>query len=377
MIEIKFKYLYVNTSRHGTKRYYYRQPGRPLVRLPDIADPAFHDAYHRAAVAGPIKPKTSAGKITPGSFRDLWVKYKTSPDFAALAESTKAQKTRVMESILLERIGPTSTALIGEGPASQISPKVVRYIRDLKANAPEAANHRLKTMRNLFAWACENDVMDTNPARDVKPISAATDGHHTWTEEEVGQYLKTHQPGTKARLAMCLLLFLGIRISDLALIGPDMVRDGEISFVPYKTRGKKKTAMVLPVLPALQMVIDQSEIGDKTFMVTEYGKPFSIKGLGQWFRKRCDEAGLTHCSAHGLRKAGATIAAENGATEEQLKAIFGWENAKEANLYTRKARQKLIASGAMSLLSFGDSVNIHIGKVTPNSGCTENDEFNK
>ncbi|BCH54704.1 hypothetical protein ACQZ61_20850 [Agrobacterium vitis] len=69
---------------------------------------------------------------------------------------------------------------------------------------------------------------------------------------------------------MCLLLFPGIHISDLALIGLAMMRDGEISLVPYKTRGRN-TAMVLPVLSALQMVIDQSETGAKTFMVTEYG----------------------------------------------------------------------------------------------------------
>ncbi|OHZ31668.1 MULTISPECIES: tyrosine-type recombinase/integrase [Rhizobium/Agrobacterium group] len=125
------------------------------------------------------------------------------------------------------------------------------------------------------------------------------------------------------------------------------------------------------------MVIAQSETGAKSFMVMEYCQPFSIKGLGQWFRKRYEEAGLTHCSAHGLRKAGATIAAENGATEEQLKAIFGWENAKEANLYTRKARQKLIASGTMSLLNFGESVNIHIGKSTPNSGCNDKNQNTK
>ena len=38
----------------------------------------------------------------------------------------------------------------------------------------------------------------------------------------------------------------------------------------------------------------------------------------------CDQAGLKLCTAHGLRKAGATIAANNGATAHQLMAIFGW-----------------------------------------------------
>ena len=43
-------------------------------------------------------------------------------------------------------------------------------------------------------------------------------------------------------------------------------------------------------------------IGVKTFLVTEYGKPFTPAGFGNWFRQRCDEAGLPQCSAHGLRK---------------------------------------------------------------------------
>jgi hypothetical protein len=39
--------------------------------------------------------------------------------------------------------------------------------------------------------------------------------------------------------------------------------------------------------------------------------------------RQCNGARLPHCSAHGLQKAGATIAAQNGATEYQLMSIFG------------------------------------------------------
>jgi hypothetical protein len=48
--------------------------------------------------------------------------------------------------------------------------------------------------------------------------------------------------------------------------------------------------------------------------------------------------GLPHASAHGLRKAGAVIAAEKGATERQLMAIFGWSTMKKAARYPRAAR---------------------------------------
>jgi hypothetical protein len=80
-----------------------------------------------------------------------------------------------------------------------------------------------------------------------------------------------------------------------------------------------------------------------------------------------NKAGLPHCSAHGLRKAGATIAAGNGATEEQLKAIFGWRSA--LSIYTKKARQERIADSAMHLIVPGHdenkSVPLSVSKSVP------------
>ncbi|WP_204340655.1 integrase [Rhizobium leguminosarum] len=79
-------------------------------------------------------------------------------------------------------------------------------------------------------------------------------------------------------------------------------------------------------------------------------QPFSDKGLGNKMRQWCDKAGLLHCSAHGLGKAGASIAAENGATSDQLKATFGWTTRQQADLYTRAARRKKLAGDATKLL---------------------------
>jgi integrase len=104
------------------------------------------------------------------------------------------------------------------------------------------------------------------------------------------------------------------------------------------------------MLPVLQSIIDASSTGDLTFLITDYGKPFTAAGLGGWFRERCDEAGLPHCSAHGLRKAGASIAAENGASPHQLMAIFGWLTLKEAERYTQAARRKRMARDGMAFL---------------------------
>jgi hypothetical protein len=46
------------------------------------------------------------------------------------------------------------------------------------------------------------------------------------------------------------------------------------------------------------------------------------ESLSNWFHDKCDAAGVPG-SARGLRKAGATRLANNGATVAQLEAIYG------------------------------------------------------
>ena len=98
-------------------------------------------------------------------------------------------------------------------------------------------------------------------------------------------------------------MYTGARRSDAAVFGPQRVKNGWIKFVAQKNRNRRPVTIELPVPPALAAIIEASVTGTLTFLVTEYGKPFTAAGFGGWFRARCDEAGLPHCSAHGLRKA--------------------------------------------------------------------------
>src|SRR5262249_11090136 len=151
------------------------------------------------------------------------------------------------------------------------------------------------------------------PVRDVRRIRYASEGFHTWSVEEVKQFIKRHPVGTKAYLALCLLLFLGVRRGDVVKLGPSQITNGVLSMVPRKTRYRRLEPSHKPVLPILAEAIEAGPCGTKAFLETEFGKPFTHGGFGNWFADRCVEAKVPG-RAHGLRKAGATIAAENGAT---------------------------------------------------------------
>jgi integrase len=238
-------------------------------------------------------------------------------------------------------------------PVKRLDRRCIKVLRDRKGERIEAGNNRLKAIRQVFAWALEDEMegVTDNPAKDVKYLSSGSKGFHTWTPDELSQFEGHHPLGTKAHLALALLMYTGVRRSDVVLLGRQLIRDGWLKFTPFKGRKRNPVTIDIPVSPELQRVIDASPCGDLTFLVTERGVPFCKEGFGNKFRGWCNQAGLPkRCAAHGVRKAGAVRAAENGATPHQLMATFGWLDASMAELYTKEANRKRLSAGATELL---------------------------
>jgi hypothetical protein len=88
-------------------------------------------------------------------------------------------------------------------------------------------------------------------------------------------------------------------------------------------------------------------------LTTESGKPFeSGASFGNWFRDRCEEAGVP-ARAHGLRKTGPTLAAQAGASASELMAMWGWSTLAQAELYTKSANRAVLGGSAASKLMLG------------------------
>ena len=309
------------------------------------------------AAKGETVPTQRKG-IAPGTWRWLCVRYFAEcADYLRLDDRMKRVRRGILEATFDEPIAPGSSKFFRDFPLSRMGPDAIEVLRDRKIAFPEAANNRLKAIRAVFKWAVRKKGPDGkslaahNAGRDVSYLrSNNPSGYHTWTPEEVRKFEARHPIGTKARLALALLLFTGQRRSDITRLGRQHTGDGKVTFTQFKGRNHKPKRLVLPILPALQQVIDASLCGDLAFLVNDLGRPFTDPGFGNKFREWCNQAGLRHCTAHGLRKAGATIAANNGATAYQLVAIFGWDTLKMAEAYTRAADQERLAEVAMHML---------------------------
>lgn len=351
-MKIDLPNLYADPDRHGNLRLYFRKAGRKVRLRAEPGSAAFLAEYRAAAeqVSQPAQPAPQSATPAAGTLGWLARLYMMSGEFRRLDAQSRRNRESVILSCLDEPLKPGSPDLMGACPLKVFGARHVKVLRDRKADRPGAANNRLKYLSSLFGWAVEDGRASANPCRDVRRIKYQSHGYYTWTQDDVARFEAHHPAGSKPRLALALLLYTGARRGDVVTLGRQHIRQGWLRFTPGKTgRRADPVSVEIPLLAGLQAEIESCPQGQLTFLLTGQGKPFTPAGFGGWFKQQCVAAGLPDCAAHGLRKAGAARAAERGATDHQLMAIYGWTNPKQAGTYTRKASRKKLAAGMAEL----------------------------
>jgi integrase len=253
--------------------------------------------------------------------------------------STQAVRRNIIERFRVEH---------GDKPIARLARSHIKEIIGAKANTPEGANNLLKVLRLILNYAVSIDLIPSNPTIGIKKYrSTNPDGIHTFTEDEVAQFIARHSVCTEAHLALTVFLCTGQRKSDVVRKGWQHIRNGKIAVRQEKTN----TPLLIPIHPDLEQALAATSRTNLTLLVTTYGKPFSVSGFGNWFRDRCDEAGLQQCSSHGLRKLAATRLAQVGCSEREIMAITGHKSLSEVSRYTKAADQSRLAEQAMAKLT--------------------------
>jgi integrase/recombinase XerD len=341
-LRIRFKHLVEDRDRHGNIRLYVRIRGRQKVRIRATFGTDEFIAAYNAAVSDHGTARRQANEAKPGSFRYLCIRYYAGAAYKSLDVSTRNWQRRALDEIAQEH---------GAKPVAMMAPRHVRRIRDAKMEMPAAANQRIKGLRALFNWANEAEETTLNPTIGVKKLKYQSDGHHSWTDEEIQQYYERHPIGSQARLALDLLRYTTGRREDAPRLGRQHIRDGRVRFRQAKNEHRNPIDIDIPLHPALAESIATANVStNMTFLLTEFGKPFTANGFGNKFKDWCRQANLPHCSAHGVRKATSTALAEAGATPHEIMAVTGHRSLEEVERYTKAASRAVGADAAMRKL---------------------------
>lgn len=330
-------------DRHGKARYRFRMTKQPTHHF--RAPPGTEEfAAEYAAAKAAARPGAVIRKAAPGSFDDLCSRLYQSPRWLRTAA-----KSRSTNKAILERFGNLKTRKgerFGSLPVKLMTVATIERELGKMADRPGAANSLRKQIKRVLNYAVKLGWRADNPAAltDAYPSGP---GWRTWTDEDIEQYRAVHAYGTRARLTMELALNTAGRRCNLATLDRTMLRKGKF----HIQHAKGCDATIVAASPEVLAAIEAMGVtGIGAFIVTEYGRPFTIAGLGNKFREWCDAAGLPTCTLHGLRKAQSRRLAEAGATMLQGRAVTGHKRDDTFAYYAEKANRERLADDALANL---------------------------
>lgn len=218
--------------------WYFRRDKGPRIALPGAFGSKEFTAAYQAALAGNPIPK---GQTTAaGTMSWLIDRYMDSSAWNRLSVATRRQRGNIFKKV---------KATAGNEPFQEIDRGHIKAA--MEKRTPAAARHLVETLRGMFQWALDADIVAADPTRDVKPPKKSTEGHHTWTDEEIAAFETKWPLGTRERLAFDLMLFTGLRRGDAVLAGRQHVRDGVLTLRTAPRQARRSQSLSCQPLPHL------------------------------------------------------------------------------------------------------------------------------
>jgi integrase len=193
---------------------------------------------------------------------------------------------------------------------NQVLPKHVAQIKLSMIAHPNMANRCLSVLRQVFDYALELQLVDSNPAVGIKRLEEAKRKRLiTWPEFEA-IYAKAPP---RLQIIMDLLFLTGQRVNDVLTIKiRDLIEEG-IAFAQQKTGAR----LTVRWTPELRAVVDRAKtlhgnVRALTLLHNRRGKAPDYSTTKLQWNKACAAAGVQDADLRDLRAMSAT------ATKRQL-----------------------------------------------------------
>lgn len=349
-MKVDYPGLLIEPLPSGNFRYRVRPEGDRKKRIRIHCGPG-HDDFQRQYLAArrgekPEPLKVASDYAKPKSIAWLVNTYLEYLD-ARVKAGTTSHKTLKKKKNLLNRLldRPDRTMLIPQEKLIEM--------QDRMGATPSQADALIEAIGVMYDWAIERKYVQTNPARGIKPIYIKGEGATPWKAVDVKRFYEKHKPGSKAHVAMSVLLWTGCRIEDLTMLGRahECVIE-EVEALRWTPLKKGSSEVSIPLLAPLKTATRAPKVQGATYVLGRGGKPFaSGDSMSAMFKRWCRDAKLGHLSAHGVRKGLAELLAELGCSQYEIMSILGHSEAKTSEVYTRRVERWKLARSAIERIN--------------------------
>ncbi|MFA7585061.1 MAG: tyrosine-type recombinase/integrase [Novosphingobium sp.] len=311
------KGLHIVSKRRPGKpvRYYiYAWRGGPQIRMVEGGPRPKLGPNDIAA----LKQAQDTLRTDAGSFGRLIEDWRGSPEWAAMATSTRAEWGRTID-LFPKKWTPLPVALFDD---PRTKGAILKW-RDGFAATPRRADYVIQVLRAALAWGRTRGRLERNICDDTPKLYAGGErAEIIWEPHEREIWQQARQ---SARDAVNLACLTGLRRGDLVKL--PLAAIGEHAIV-WKT-SKGKIIATIPLYPKLRHLLENLRSryradGVDTVLVSALGKPRSPAGLTGDFIEERKRLGLPAKRLHDCRGTFATELMLVGMTDRQIADIMGW-----------------------------------------------------
>lgn len=219
------------------------------------------------------------------------------------------------------------------------------YVRELqgKGYATSTWGHRLTTLKSFFAWCCDEEVMDHNPAARVRAPKQQRPPMPSLTKHELHRFLNVApEVTTSHEHAAVLLMALGaLRVSEVCGANiADLLRHH--SWMPeLYVRGKGGKDRTIVVTPAAMAPLEEAVAGRQVGPLLLNRAGNRMHGVNAWrtVRRVAAAAGFAdrELHPHALRRSAIEIALDAGQDIREVQVWVGHSKAETTIYYDRRA----------------------------------------
>lgn len=300
--------------------YWYAWKGGPRLEG-SPGTPEFIASYNRA-VAARKEPSTSTLASLVGKFR-------SSPEFGKLADSTQAEWRRWLARI--------ETATIGELPICALDEKGVRSDllewRDTYADRPRTADYGAQVLSRVLSWSVKRGLIETNAMEGTETLYRSNRADLIWTEEDLEKFAAHASPEvTKALRLACLT---GLRRADLLALQWPQISDTAIQL----NTGKTGAFVTVPLLEETKQLLGPRGTG--YVLVSSRGTPWTGDGLQSLIWRAKQAAGID-LHMHDARGTFCTRMRLAGFKLDEIADVMGWEPERVRRILARYVDHRAI-----------------------------------
>jgi integrase len=213
----------------------------------------------------------------------------------------------------------------------------------------------------VMTFAIDHGLRLDNPAARPKLLRTGP-GHRPAEEHEIAAFRARWSPGTLERVAFELLLNVGQRGEDTVAMVRSHYRDGVVSAIQEKIRGRVGNARARVDVPAsndLKAILEPWLAGHGHLSIlVRNGAPVKLDYFRHMMRVAYDAAELpVDFTTHGLRYTAATRLQELGVDWETIGDLVGHQTMQMVRKYVAKRRRARLAIAKLNRATRGRKEN--------------------